>query len=277
MGFGGRSNPAPQERPPGSHLFAPDNLRRPTPSFPPRAVSQATYARRDTLAAEVHTECTWPFPGIHADVRLGPEIPLLAFARLVHLRIALSDGVLGRRRSVNDGRIHNRPRADANAFAPQVQVHRVQDFAAQLVLFKQMAEAQHGRFVRRWLTFQTHLTKPQRRRFIERVFLSRVRQVEPLLKKVNPQHDRQTYRLAAIARLGIMRLDQRFQFTPRNDSFHALQKLFPFALPPVLLETSLGRQCDLSHRAPYPLTTLFNLAVDLGLVQSFPGDWPAHF
>jgi hypothetical protein len=46
IGCGGRSYPAPRARPPESHLFAPDNLRRPTPSFPPRAVSQATYARR---------------------------------------------------------------------------------------------------------------------------------------------------------------------------------------------------------------------------------------
>ena len=70
------------------------------------------------------------FAGIHPDVRLGAEVPLLPFARLVHLRIALPAGVLGRRRSVNDGRVHNRPRADADAFALQVQIHRVQDFAA---------------------------------------------------------------------------------------------------------------------------------------------------
>ena len=133
-----------------------------------------------------------------------------------------------------------------------------------------MAETQHGRLVRCRRTSQIHPRKPpQRRRFIERVFHTRVRQVEPLLKKVNPQHDRQTYGLAAITCPGIMRLDQRFQFPPRNDSFHRLQKLFPLTLPPVLLEAALGRQCNLSHRAPYPLTTLLNSAVDLGLVQRF--------
>src|SRR5580692_1599588 len=133
-----------------------------------------------------------------------------------------------------------------------------------------MAETQHGRLVRCRRTSQIHPRKPpQRRRFIERVFHTRVRQVEPLLKKVNPQHDRQTYGLAAITCPGIMRLDQRFQFPPRNDSFHRLQKLFPLTLPPVLLEAALGRQCNLSHRAPYPLTTLPNSAVDLGLVQRF--------
>jgi hypothetical protein len=89
------------------------------------------------------------FFGIQADVRLGAEVPPLPFARLVHLRIAFSTGVLGRRRSVNDGRIHNRPRADANAFALRVPVHRVKDFAAQLVRFQLMAESQLGRLVRR--------------------------------------------------------------------------------------------------------------------------------
>ena len=72
-------------------------------------------------------------------------------------------------------------------------------------------------------------------RFIERVLRTRIEQVEPLLQKVNPQQNRQTYWLTTAARLGIARLDQRFQFPPRNHSVHDAQKLLPLALPTKLL------------------------------------------
>ena len=76
-----------------------------------------------------------------------------------------------------------------------------------------------------------------------------VRRVEPLLKKVNPQHDPQSYRLAAIARLGIMRLHKCLQFAPRNDGFHCLKKLLPLALPAVLLETALRHHRPILNRS----------------------------
>ena len=46
---------------------------------------------------------------VHSDVRFHPEVPLLALARLMHLRIPLLAGVLGRTRCVDNRRIHDRP------------------------------------------------------------------------------------------------------------------------------------------------------------------------
>src|SRR6201993_5164257 len=63
--------------------------------------------------------------GVHSDVRLQPEVPLLALARLVHLRVALPTPVLGGRGRMNNGRVHNRARGDADAPALQILVHRV--------------------------------------------------------------------------------------------------------------------------------------------------------
>src|SRR6266542_7124340 len=45
--------------------------------------------------------------GVHANVRLHPEVPLIALLRLVHLRIALTLRVLGRTRRRDDRRVHN--------------------------------------------------------------------------------------------------------------------------------------------------------------------------
>lgn len=47
-----------------------------------------------------------PFLAIHSNVRLQTEVPLIAPARLVRLRIALLLLVLRRTGCVNDGRVH---------------------------------------------------------------------------------------------------------------------------------------------------------------------------
>ncbi len=52
---------------------------------------------------------------------------------------------------------------------------------------------------------------PHRQRIVQRLFSSRVRQVEPLLQAVNPQHPLQTKRPPASLTLGIKRLNQPTQ------------------------------------------------------------------
>src|SRR6201981_1512901 len=58
--------------------------------------------------------------GVHSDVCLQPEVPLLSLARLVHLWVPLPGPVLGGRGRMNNGRIHNRPRGDADPSALQL-------------------------------------------------------------------------------------------------------------------------------------------------------------
>src|SRR5438445_9366603 len=55
-------------------------------------------------------------------------------------------------------------------------------------------------------------------------FHPRVRQVEPLLQKVNPQHALYSHRPPPLPRLGIMRRHQRAQLAPRHHLLHLLQK-----------------------------------------------------
>jgi hypothetical protein len=57
------------------------------------------------------------FLRIDTDVRLHPEVPLLALPGLMHLRIALFLFVLGRRGRVDDRRVDDRAGRDANAAA----------------------------------------------------------------------------------------------------------------------------------------------------------------
>jgi hypothetical protein len=48
---------------------------------------------------------------VGADVQLHPEVPVLAFARMLHLRVASPIGIFGGARRRDDGRIDNGSRA----------------------------------------------------------------------------------------------------------------------------------------------------------------------
>ena len=211
-----------------------------------------------------------PCLAIYADVRLGSEKPLVALARLMHLRIALFLAVLGGGWRRDDRGIDDGAGGDAQALAGQVMVHRVQNLAAQFMLLQQTTEAKNRGLVRRRGTAQINTRKTtQHRRLVEGVLRAGIGKIQPLLQKIDAQHDRQPYRLTAVARLRIVRFQQRFQFAPRNHRVHHVQKLFPTALPCVLLKTRLRRQCPLKMGLPFHTWILFEQAVDRRLKQGF--------
>ena len=63
-----------------------------------------------------------PESAVDSDVRLHPEVPLVAFHGLVHLRIALTSGVFRRAWRRDDRRVHNRATADPQPALGQVGV-----------------------------------------------------------------------------------------------------------------------------------------------------------
>jgi integrase len=70
------------------------------------------------------------FLAVDSEVRLGAKIPLVAFAGLMHLRIAFLLAVLGRRQSRDNGSADDGARADADALARQAETCRVEYLAA---------------------------------------------------------------------------------------------------------------------------------------------------
>src|SRR6201997_5854780 len=116
-------------------------------------------------------------------------------------------------------------------------VHRVQNLTAQLMLLQQTAEAKNRALVGCSGTAQINASKTtQHWRLVKSILSAGTGEIKPLLQEVNAQHDRQPNRLTTVAGLGIVRFDQRFQLTPRNNHFHHVQKLFSTTLPPVLLK-----------------------------------------
>ena len=78
--------------------------------------------------------------GVHANVRLHPEEPLVALLRLVHLRIALALLVLGRTGRRDDRRVNDAAALEQQSLAGEVRVDLLEDVFRQVVLFQEMPE-----------------------------------------------------------------------------------------------------------------------------------------
>jgi len=182
---------------------------------------------------------------IRSDVQLHSEVPILALAGLLHLRVASRTRVLGRTRRRDDGCVHDGTRAQQQPPFFQQASDRIEDRLSQPMALQQVAKAQNRALIRHHLVAQLHPREtPHRFAIVNRIFRLRVRQIEPLLQEVNPQHLLHSQRLSSVARLRIVRCDQPKQPRPRNHRIHLGQK--PFA-PRHL---ALGLPC---HRSERPL------------------------
>ena len=96
---------------------------------------------------------------IDADVGLHAKVPVIAFLRLVHLGIALAVLVLRRRRRGDQRGVDDGAFAHHQALLGEVSVDRVENLARESFGFKQVAELQQGRRVRRRLPAQINADK----------------------------------------------------------------------------------------------------------------------
>jgi hypothetical protein len=70
--------------------------------------------------------------GIHRDVRVRVEVPLVALLGLVHLGVTHTLGVLGRAGHGDDGRVHDAAALERQALALQMLVDRREDILGQV-------------------------------------------------------------------------------------------------------------------------------------------------
>jgi hypothetical protein len=94
-------------------------------------------------------------------------------------------------------------------------------------------------------------TTPHRLRIVKCLLHCWIRQIEPVLQKIDPQHPLHLDRWAAIAWLGIKRFDQRVPRRPRHDAVPLIEKRRPSRRFGAAFEPHC-RQRQLLHR-PQPL------------------------
>lgn len=86
----------------------------------------------------------------------------------------------------NDRRVHDGAGSDAEVFARQIVVHRIQNLAASFMPLQHAAGAKARRLIRRDGTAQVEARKvPQHGRLIQRILGAWIGEIEPLLREVD--------------------------------------------------------------------------------------------
>jgi hypothetical protein len=83
--------------------------------------------------------------------------------------------------------------------------------------------------------------RPHRRRVVQDLFDGGVRQIEPVLEEVHPQHALQADGRPAVPRLRVHRFDARAEVAPGHHTIHLGEELRPSRHLRVLLEAGTGQ------------------------------------
>lgn len=166
--------------------------------------------------------------GIHTDVGIHPEEPLVALLALVHLRGALPVLVLGRTQCSDQRGIDHRAGVEQQA------VDQREDLIGQFVALQQVAESKDRALVGQPAVSAQAGELAQRRHVVQGLFHRWVAEGEPLLHEVDAQHRLHCKGWAAFLSFGGIRRHQFNERRPRHHAFHLREKL-PLA-------RALGRQ-----------------------------------
>jgi len=186
--------------------------------------------------------------GVHADVRLQPKVPSIAFPyrrkqASDYLGIARTGAVLGRRRCGDDRGVHCRAGAQHQPLARQQCIHGLEDSQAQFVLFEQMTEAQGRALIRQAIDAYIQARKLSIQRYVvKRLFHDRIGQAEPMLQKMNAPHRFHGKGRASIlgAKSRCVRRDDCQQFRLGHDRLHLAQEYLLVRVPHLQLEAVRG-------------------------------------
>ena len=201
-----------------------------------------------------HDRMHQPGLGIDADVRLHPEVPLVALLRLVHLGVARLGAVLGRRGRGNERRINDRALAHHQASLGQMRLDDLEDFLREPVRLEQATKPQQRGRVGRRLAGQIDANESADcLAVVDGVLDPFIGQAEALLSDIHPQHpSRPDRRTAATATLRIERFDLCLQRRPRRHRFDLGQEAVAprLLLLPGVLQLGKARLHRLrSHRS----------------------------
>ena len=165
---------------------------------------------------------------IGADMNLHADVPLLAFARLLHLGIARLRRILRRAGRSNDRRVDNRARLQQQPLLGEQRLHRLKHRGRQLMLLSEMPKPQDRRLIGHRILAQLHARKaPHRFRVVQHVLRLRIGEIEPLLQEVHAQHRLEREWASAPPRLGVVRLDPCAQRRPGNHGDQLAEKPLP--------------------------------------------------
>ena len=163
---------------------------------------------------------------VHANVRLHAEVPLVALFRRVHTRVPFLVPVVGRTRCADDGGINNGAFTHFQAIRFKVFANQLKQLFTQIMGFQKVPDFDNRRLVRRRLFAQVDAGKKAHcTGVVQGFFHGRIGEIEPVLKKMNPQHALQTDGPASSPLgLRVEGLDDGAKFISGNNPIHFLKK-----------------------------------------------------
>ena len=123
--------------------------------------------------------------GVHPEVGLHPEEPLIAILALVHLEVSLAVLVFRRTRRCDQRGIDHRAGFQQQALAAQQIFQQRQDLVSQLALLQQMPESKNSALVGKPAVRAKAGELPERGHVMKRLSHSQVQEREPLLHEMD--------------------------------------------------------------------------------------------
>lgn len=163
--------------------------------------------------------------GIHANVRLHTEVPLVALLGLVHLRVALPILVLGGTGCGNQGGIDHGAALEQQTTGGQLGIDGGKDLSCQLVPLQEVSKAQDGAFVGQAGDARVQVGELSvQGNVVQGFFHRRVGVPEELLQQVNAQHRLQRKGRAPRLACRRVRCNQRQKIKPWDDGIHLIEE-----------------------------------------------------
>jgi len=194
--------------------------------------------RVDEFGAAVH-----PYMGLHA------EVPLLALPCLVHLGVTLLIPVLRGTRGAYDGGVDDGAGGDLDAVLREVLPYEGEEPLAEVVGLEDVAELADGGLVGSGFAAKVDADKSAHGPgIVKGLFNRRVREVEPVLEKMDAEHALNAYGPSASPfGAGIKRRYNLREFPPRDDTVHLGKKTLPAGELAIPFKTIPGK-CLLAHQ-----------------------------
>ncbi len=208
---------------------------------------------------------------VDPDVRFHPEIPLVAFLRLVHSGVARLVLVLRGGRGVDDGGVHERAFAHEQAALFEVRVDGFEDGCTEVVLLQQPPELEQGGGVGNGIDREVDPEEGAHGlAVVNGIFECFVGQPIPLLEEVKAQHAFKSDGWPASLAVWISGLDRSEKIIPRDDFLHGREELLAPRDLAFSCEFEFRKSLLVFHEKRYRIFTCRRV----GLNQRFPNAKP---
>src|SRR5271166_48340 len=186
---------------------------------------------------------------IDSNVALHAIIPLTSFLRRRHLGIAALRLILSRRRCGNNRRIDDSSLRNSYALAFQIRVDLLEERRAEALLLDHVTKLTYRSLIRSGVRAKIETNEVDHRAdIVQRLFHRRIRQIKPLLQKVDAEHSLKPDRRTPVACCRVVRSNNGGQFLPRNDRLHLLQKKLPTSRSVRTFKTTGGKAKLIGHK-----------------------------